>query len=106
MIGARGELVRNDKPTATTVVRALAQAPDLTAENPRETSRIYAKHSKVSVDELAPLHQSTNFARHPAGRDLRDEVEFFARDFQSAGILKKSTDPVKFANHVTLDVLA
>ncbi|QHI96715.1 ABC transporter substrate-binding protein [Xylophilus rhododendri] len=106
VIGARGELVRNDKGTAAAVVRALAQASDFTAENPRETARIYARYSKVSEDELQALMHSTNFAHHPVGKNLRNEVEFFARDFHTAGILKKSTDPVRFANHVTLDVLA
>lgn len=106
VIGARGELVRNDKPTAAAVVRALAQASDFTAENPRETARIYARYSKIKQEELEQLLHTTNFAHHPVGKDLRNEVEFFARDFHTAGILKKSTDPVKFANHVTLDVLA
>ncbi len=106
VIGARGALVRNDKPAAAAVVRALAQASDFTVENPAETARIYAKYSKVSQEELTGLLHTTNFAHHPAGRNLRNEVEFFARDFHTAGILKKGTDPVRFADQVTLDVLA
>jgi NitT/TauT family transport system substrate-binding protein len=33
-------------------------------------------------------------------------VEAFATDFRNAGILKKSTDVTRFANQVSLDVLA
>ncbi|WP_198971673.1 ABC transporter substrate-binding protein [Xylophilus sp. ASV27] len=106
VIGARGQFVRNDKPAAAAVVRALAQASDFVVENPNETARIYAKYSKVSQEELQALFNSTNYKHHPAGKNLRDEVEFFARDFQTAGILKKSTDPVRFADHIALDVLA
>lgn len=106
VIAARGELLRKDKATAAAVVRALSQASDFVAENPREAARIYAKFSKVTEDELQALLHSTNYKHHPAGRNLRNEVEYFAQDFRTAGILKKTTDPARFADAVTLDVLA
>ena len=107
VVGASGRLVRNDRPTATALVRALAQASDFVVENPAETARVYAKYTpKVSESELRELIHTTNYRHHPAGRALRDEVEYFARDFHSAGILRKTTDPVRFANQVALDVLS
>ncbi len=36
VIGARGELVRNDKPAVTSLVRAIVQASDWVADNPNE----------------------------------------------------------------------
>jgi NitT/TauT family transport system substrate-binding protein len=46
------------------------------------------------------------FKHHPHGKPLRDEVQAFAADFRTAGVLKKQTDPGRFASHITLDVLA
>lgn len=107
VLAASGRLVRKDKATAAAVVRALAQAADFVVDNPNETARLYAKYTpKVTEEELRTLIHSTNYKHHPAGVRLREEVEYFARDFHTAGILKKSTDPVRFARHITLDVLA
>ncbi|MGE0800399.1 MAG: ABC transporter substrate-binding protein [Lautropia sp.] len=107
VVGASGKLVREDRRSATALVRALAQASDFVVENPAETARLYAKYTpKVSEDELRQLIHTTNYKHHPAGGKLRDEVEYFAKDFHVAGILKKATDPARFANHIALDVLA
>ncbi len=107
IVGARGEFARNDKPRAAATVRALAQASDYVAENPNESARIYVKYApKVAVEDLQKLFTELTYKHHPAGKALRNEVEAFATDFRNAGILKKSTDVVRFANHVSLDVLA
>jgi NitT/TauT family transport system substrate-binding protein len=55
---------------------------------------------------LQALLGTLTHAHHPVGKNLRDEVEFYARDFRSVGVLKQSTDPVRLANHVSVDVLA
>ena len=107
IVGARGELVRKDKATVAGLVRAISQASDYVAENPNESARIYAKYApKVAVEDLQKLFTELTYKHHPAGKALRNEVEAFATDFRNAGILKKSTDVVRFANHVSLDVLA
>ena len=107
IVGARGELVRKDKPTVAALVRSIVQASDFVADNPNESARLFAKYSpKVTVEDLQALLGTLTHRHHPTGKSLRDEVEFYARDFQSVGVLKANTDPVKFANHVALDVLA
>lgn len=105
--GARGEFVRNNRPAAAAVVRSIIQASDYVAENPNEAAKLYAKYSpKIPVEDLRALLTDLTYHNHPTGNVLRSEVEYFARDFHTAGVLKKSTDPVRFANHVTIDVLA
>jgi len=107
VVGVRGQFASSDRPHTAAVVRALAQASDYVAENPNEAARIYSKYTpKVTVEDLQKLLSTLSYKHHPAGKALRTEVEDFARDFHNAGILKKSTDAVRFANHVTLDVLA
>jgi NitT/TauT family transport system substrate-binding protein len=107
IVGARGELVRKDKATVASLVRAIAQASDYVAENPNESAKLFAKYSpNVAVEDLRALLGTLTHNHHPLGRNLRDEVEFYARDFRGVGVLKKSTDPVRFAEHVSFDPLA
>ncbi|HEY0201912.1 MAG TPA: ABC transporter substrate-binding protein [Burkholderiaceae bacterium] len=106
IVGARGEFARNDKAGAAAVVRSLAQAADYVAENPNEAARIFAKYTpKVPAEDIQKLLAELTYKHHPAGRGLRNEVEYFARDFHTAGVLKKSTDAARFADHVVVDVL-
>jgi NitT/TauT family transport system substrate-binding protein len=43
---------------------------------------------------------------HPFGDQLRQEVIQIASDLKRAGIIKPSTDPVKLASRVVVDVAA
>ena len=107
IVGARGELVRKEKPVVAALVRSIVQASDFVAENPNESAKLFAKYSpKVPVEDLQALLGTLTHGHHPVGKKLRDEVVFYARDFKSVGVLKASTDPVKLANHVSVDVLA
>jgi NitT/TauT family transport system substrate-binding protein len=99
--------VRKDKPTVAALVRSIVQASDFVAENPNESAKLFAKYSpNVPVEDLRALLGTLTHNHHPLGRNLRDEVEFYARDFRGVGVLKKSTDPVRFAEHVSFDPLA
>jgi NitT/TauT family transport system substrate-binding protein len=107
VVGARGDLVRNDRATVANLVRAIVQASDFTAENPNEAAKIFSKYSpKIAPDDLRKLYATLTHRHHPVGGALRDEIEFYAKDFRSVGVLKKSTDPARFASHVYADVLA
>jgi NitT/TauT family transport system substrate-binding protein len=107
IVGARGELVRKDRATVAALVRSILQASDFVADNPNESAKLFAKYSpKVSVEDLQALLNTLTHGHHPVGGSLRDEVAFYAQDFRSVGVLKSSTDPQRFAAHVTADVLA
>lgn len=107
VLGAGAKFVREDKKSAAAVVRALAQASDYVAENPNEAARIFAKYTpKFEVNDLQRLIAELTYKHHPSNARLRDEVRDFAADFRAAGILKKTTDPERFARHIALDVLS
>lgn len=107
IIGARGEFVRNERPLATGVMRAIVQASDYVADNPNESAKHFAKYSpKVPVEDLRALLGTLTHHHHPTGQDLLAEIEFYARDFRSVGVLKQSTDPARLAQHVYVDLLA
>ncbi|MDB5817135.1 MAG: transporter substrate-binding protein [Rhizobacter sp.] len=106
IVGARGDLVRNDKAAAAGIARAIVQASDFVSHNPNEAAKLFAKYSpKVPVEDLRAMLGTLTHQHHPTGGDLRGEIEFYANDFRSVGVLKKSTNPAKFADHVYADVL-
>jgi NitT/TauT family transport system substrate-binding protein len=43
---------------------------------------------------------------HPLDGALKHEVRLYAEELKQAAVLKPSTDPIKFADHVCADVLA
>ncbi|MDY0747737.1 ABC transporter substrate-binding protein [Paucibacter sp. R3-3] len=107
IIGARGELVRNERPVAAGIARAIVQASDYVADHPNESAKIFSKYSpKVPAEDLRALLGTLTHHHHPTGNDLLAEIEFYARDFRAAGVLKRSTDPAKLAQHVYANVLA
>lgn len=106
IIGARGEFVRNERAHAAGVARAVVQASDYVADNPNESARLFAKYSpKVPVEDLRALLGTLTHRHHPSGNNLLAEIEFYARDFRSVGVLKPSTDPARLARHVFADLL-
>jgi NitT/TauT family transport system substrate-binding protein len=107
IVGARGELVRKEKPVVAGLVRAITQASDFVADNPNETAEIFHKHApKVAAEDLRKLLGTLTHRHHPQAQDLLKEIEFYANDFRSVGVLKQSTNPAKFAQHVYFDALA
>ena len=106
VVGARGELVRNERPVAAGLVRAIVQASDYVADHPNESAKIFSKYSpKVPAEDLRALLGTLTHHHHPIGTDLLSEIEFYARDFRAVGVLKRSTDPARLAQHVYADVL-
>jgi len=107
IIGARGELVRKEKPVVAGLVRAIVQASDFVADNPNETAEIFHKHApNVATEDLRKLLGTLTHRHHPVAQDLQKEIEFYANDFRSVGVLKQSTDPARFAQHVYYNALS
>ena len=105
VLGVSGALVRNDRGTAAALTRAIIEASDFVADNPAETARIFSPYSKVPQEDLRAVLGTLTHRSHPVGTALRQEIEFYARDFKLVNVLKPSTDPARFAAHVHADVL-
>jgi NitT/TauT family transport system substrate-binding protein len=107
VIGARGQLVRQDRGVVAGLVRAIVQASDFVADNPNESAQIFHRHApKVPAEDLRIMLGNLTHRHHPLGAALREEIAFYAQDFKDVGVLKASTDPSALARHVHADVLA
>lgn len=105
VIGARGELLRKNRPVVAALARSLIEATDYTAQHVDESAKIFHKYTTgITLEDLKELYGTLNLHHHPSGKSLRDEIAFFAEDFRSIGVLKQSTDPKKYAEHVFVDV--
>jgi NitT/TauT family transport system substrate-binding protein len=105
VLGAGGNLLRKNKATVSALLHAIEEATEYTANNIDQSARIFQKYTpNISVEDLAELYGTLTLHHHPGGKSLRDEIAFFAEDFRTIGVLKKTTDPQKLADHVFADV--
>ncbi|GHU26135.1 ABC transporter substrate-binding protein [Betaproteobacteria bacterium] len=106
VVGVNGALLRENKPVATALARSLIDAYEWTANNVDAAAQIFLKYTtNIKLDELKALYATLNLHHHAIGTDLRDEIAFFAEDFKKLGVLKPTTDPLKYADHVFAKVL-
>ncbi|KAF1022628.1 MAG: hypothetical protein GAK30_01001 [Paracidovorax wautersii] len=107
IVAARGGLVKERRQDVAAAVRALHRAALFIADNPGEAARVVYKHlPRASVDDLRTIISSSfDYRHHTRGIPLESEIAAYARDLQQVGVLKKSTDPARFAKHLTVDVL-
>ncbi|MDR1888942.1 MAG: ABC transporter substrate-binding protein [Zoogloeaceae bacterium] len=106
VIGARGELLRKNRPLVAALVRSVTEAVEYTTTHVDESAKIFFKYTTgITLEDLKSLYDTLNLHHHPTGADLRDEIAFYAEDFRGIGVLKSSTDPQKYADHVYENVL-
>ena len=107
VIGVRGSLLREDRPAAGALTRALVEAQDLTVQNYRKTAEAYFPYSpKTSVDELVLMLKSHTHGHHPQGGNFKKEIITWVDELKQVGVIKPTTDPVKYADRVYADVLS
>jgi NitT/TauT family transport system substrate-binding protein len=107
VLGIRGSLLREDRPTAAALTRALLEAQDLTAAHPEQTAEAYAQYvANSSAEDIINILKSHTHGEHVLGASLRGQIVQYAEELKLVSVIKQSTDPVKFAEKITEDVLA
>jgi NitT/TauT family transport system substrate-binding protein len=107
VLGIRGDLIRNDKPTAAAITRALTEAAAWANDHPRESGEIYAPFApKQRASDLTQMLTSVTSDQHPVQQEFQRQIAFYVEDLKSVGVMKPSVDPVKFASRVCADVYA
>jgi NitT/TauT family transport system substrate-binding protein len=75
VLGIRGSLIRNDKPAAAAITRAVIEAAQWASENPEESGEIYAPCApKQRAADLAKMLESVTSDHHPVERDFEQEI--------------------------------
>lgn len=106
-LGVRTSLWTSDPAAVVALTHAIRDAAHYVAEHPDDTAEIFSSYApKVPVADLAAMLRSHTHSHHPAGPTLRREVIKIADDLKRASIIKPSTDTVKLANRVVVDIAA
>lgn len=108
IVGITGKLVREDRPTAAALTRALIEAQELTVARPRDAAAVYLKNVPPGwdVDDITAVLNDQTHHHHPVGAALEQEIALYAEELKAVRVFKPSTDPAKFARKVYADVLS
>ncbi len=107
VLGIRGSLLREDKPTAAAITRALLEAQDLTAAHPEQTAESYAPYvANTSSEDIVAMLKTHTHGEHALGAVLRQQLVQYTEELKLVSVIRPSTDSVKFAEKITEDVLA
>jgi NitT/TauT family transport system substrate-binding protein len=107
IIGVRGTLLREDKPAAASIVRALIDAADFAHHNPEEAAETYLPFAagKATKDDLATLARYHTHGNHLVGAELKKQLALYAEELRLVNVIKPSTDIGRFAERIYADVL-
>jgi NitT/TauT family transport system substrate-binding protein len=106
LVGVGTKLLKEDKDAAAAVTRSLLQAQDLTAHHPEQTAQVYLPYvANTTKDDLIALLNTHTHYVHPLGNDLRKQLVDYVVELQKINVIKPTTDPVKFAEKITVDVV-
>ena len=106
LIGVGNKLLKEDREAAASITRSLLQAQDITAHHPEATADVYLPYvTNTTKQDLIELLKTHTHYVHPLGNDLRKQLADYTLELQKVGVIKPSTDPVKFAEKITADVV-
>jgi len=107
IVGLSGSLVRDDKPTASALTRALLEAQDLTVAKPELAAKAFLPQAPKgkTIEDLVGVLKDQTHGHNPTGADLRQEIALYAQELRDVQVFKQSTDPHQFADTVYADVL-
>jgi len=107
ILAIRGSLTRNDLPVAAALTRSILEAADRVARDPADAAAVYEHYgSRASVEDVTAMLQSHTHHNHPIGPALKKQLLLYTDELKAVNVIKKSTDPAKFAEKIYLDVFA
>ncbi|MDR3529395.1 MAG: ABC transporter substrate-binding protein [Rhodopila sp.] len=107
VLGVRGSLIRDDRPTATAITEAIREAQEFVSANPDEAAAIFAPNApSAKPEQLAAILRSHTHGHHPIGADLRQEIALYTEELKAISVMKPSTNPDRFSAKVYADVLS
>src|SRR5258707_10168185 len=107
VLAIRGSLTRSELPVAAALTRSILEAADRVASDPADAAAIYSGYGgRGSVEDLATMYRSHTHHNHPVGAALKKQLLLYTEELKAVNVIKRSTDPAKFAERIYLDVLS
>ena len=107
ILAIRGSLTRSELPVAAALTQSILEAADRVADDPADAAAIYSNYGgRGSVDDLTKMYRSHTHHNHPVGATLKKQLLLYTEELKAVNVIKRSTDPVKFAERIYIDVLS
>jgi len=107
ILAIRGSLIRNELPLAAALTRSILEAADLVARDPADAAAVYSGYGgRGSVEDLTAMLRSHTHHNHPVGATLKQQLLLYTDELKAVNVIKRSTDPAKFAERIYIDVLS
>jgi NitT/TauT family transport system substrate-binding protein len=107
VLAVRGSLVRDERPVATALTRAVLEAGEHVAVDPADAAAVFSNYGgKGSVADLTAMLQSHTHHDHPIGDALKKQIALYTDELKLVNVIKRGTDSTKFADRVYADVLS
>jgi NitT/TauT family transport system substrate-binding protein len=107
VLAIRGSLIREERAAASALTHAVLEAGDMVARDPADAAAVYSGYGgKGAVQDLAAMLASHTHHNHPVGVALKQQISLYADELKQVSVIKRSTDPAKFAERVCTDVLS
>jgi NitT/TauT family transport system substrate-binding protein len=106
ILAIRGSLTRSELPVAAALTRSILEGADRVADDPADAAAIYAHYgSRASVEDVTEILRSHTHHNHPVGAALKKQLLLYTEELKAVNVMKKNTNPAKFADRIYLDVL-
>jgi NitT/TauT family transport system substrate-binding protein len=110
VLSINGKLIRDNRPAAAALTRAMLEASKTVDHDRQIAVRAAVRYSpfQAKPEELDEMIAGYPYDEHrgcPTGEEFRQHVLYFAQGLHETGILRSGTDPVRFTNLITQDVL-
>jgi NitT/TauT family transport system substrate-binding protein len=107
VLAIRGSLIRAEPATAGALTRSMLEAGEIVARHPADAAAVYSGYGgKGQLNDLAAMLASHTHHNHPIGTALKQQIVLYANELKQVNVLKRSTDPIKFAERVYVDVFS
>jgi NitT/TauT family transport system substrate-binding protein len=108
VLGLRGSLIRDDKDAATRLTKAILEASNSVFEDPAHAVAVSGRYAPRSAtpDDLVAMLKSYPYGKQPVGEDFKAQVLIYAQELKRAGVLSPSTEPSRYVNRVTANLVA
>ena len=107
VVAVRGSLVREDRAVASALTRAILEGGHSVHGDPEAAARAFSGYGgKGSIEDLAAMLRSQQHGDSPVGANLKQQLALYGDELKRVNVLKRSTDPAKFAERIYADVLS